>query len=109
MFKLLITIVVIAAIAGGLWYTGWLSKILPMIPMMHSQAPAPEQAATTTSQTPVAQAPAPVNDLPTAANDASDQALVQDTAAIDAQMQGLGSDNTSSSGSLNDKPVSQEY
>ncbi len=37
----------------------------------------------------------------------SDAALTQDTAAIDAQMNGLASDNANTNTSLNDQPLSQ--
>ncbi len=110
MYKFLIIAVVLLAAVGGLWYTGWLTKLVPMIPMMKSakvpEVPAP--AATTTAQT-EQKPPAPINDLPTATDDASDQALVQDAAAIDTQISELTTDNANAASSLSDKPVTQEY
>lgn len=103
MFKLLITIVVIAALGAGLWYSGYLTKIIDMIPL--------PQAATTATTTPQTSgvAQAPQSDLPTSETDASDAALAQDSAAIDVQMQGLSSDSASAQSSMSDTPVSQGY
>jgi hypothetical protein len=75
---------------------------------MMSGSQAPASAATTTQQTPTQQ-PQATNDLPTQPNDASDQALSQDQAAIDTQMQGLSTDSANAQASTNDQPVSQEY
>jgi hypothetical protein len=105
MIKFLITVVVLAALVGGLWWSGWLNKIIAMIPM---QTPVATETATTTP--PVANTQqTPPNDLPTATNDASDSALAQDSAALDAQIKNLGTDSANSSASLSDKPVTQEY
>lgn len=109
MFKFIIAIVVLLAALGGLWYTGWLSKIIPMIPSMKAAPAAQAPAATTTPVVAKEEPPAPVSDLPTADNDASDQALVQDMAAIDVQIKGLGTDTADSASSINDKQVTQEY
>ena len=76
MFKFLITVVVLAALIGGLWWSGWLTKIITMVSI---PAPALTQNAATT--TPVAKQQTPPNDLPTAPNDASDGALAQDSTA----------------------------
>jgi hypothetical protein len=73
---------------------------------MPKASPVAEQTATTTDQT--AAQPAPVSDLPTQ-GDTSDAALVQDSAAVDAQIKSLSSDQANLDSSLNDKPVSQEY
>ena len=41
------------------------------------------------------------------AKDASDAALVQDAAAIDTQISGLATDDTSLTSAINDKPLPQ--
>jgi hypothetical protein len=98
MTKWIIGIVVVVIAAGALWWSGWLGS-------MHMSPVATTQTATTTpSQT----APAPINGM-SASNDNSDAAITQDTAAIDAQMQGLNSDNANTDSSLNDQPVQQSY
>jgi hypothetical protein len=110
MFKLVITAVVLIIAAGAVWYTGWLSKWVPSIPT-YSQLMNP-QTATTTQETATNTQPQQqqaVNDLPTAANDASDEALVKDSASIDAQMSALQTDSSDAQSSTNDKPVTQEY
>jgi len=98
MAKWIIGIIVVAIAAGGLWYSGVLGKY----GMMASQTTATTTpaAATTTAQA-VAQ---PENGM-SANNDASDAALTQDSAAIDAQMQGLSSDSANMDSSMNDKSV----
>jgi hypothetical protein len=110
MFKFLATVIVLLAAIGAVWYTGWLTKWVPSIPspdsLFSSKAPV---TATTTQQTPTEQQPAAVNDLPTSQTDASDQALAQDSAALDVQMEALTTDSANAQGSLNDKPVTQEY
>ena len=102
MMKWIIGVVVIVAIGAGLWWSGVLNQF------MASPQPAPVQQATTTPQEQTQQ-PAAVNDLPTQSSDNSDAAMVQDTAAIDAQFQGLSSDSSSMDQSFNDKPTAQEY
>lgn len=104
MVKFLIIVIILAAAVGGLWYTGWLTKLTAMVGL--TQAPA-QQMATTTPQT--NEQPVAKNDLPTSQSDASDAALAQDAAAIDVQMQAMASDSTDTSAGLNDKPVTQEY
>ena len=111
MFKFIIIVIVLIAAVAALWWTGLLTQWVPSIPTpsaLMSGTPAPAPAATTTQQTP-AQQPQATNDLPTQPSDASDQALSQDQAAIDTQMQGLGTDSASAQSSTNDQPVSQEY
>ncbi len=95
MLKWIIGIVVIALAAAALWWSGWLGKMTPT------------PAATTTPQTTEQQTPqaqAPTNGM-SANNDASDAAITQDTAAIDAQMTGLTQDSGSIDSSLSDKSV----
>jgi len=109
MFKFVITIVVLLVAAGALWYTGLLSKWVPSIPT-YSQLMSSSTATTTPATTQTQQqAQAPVNDLPTATNDASDSALVKDSASLDAQMSALSTDSANAQNSTNDKPVTQEY
>ena len=104
MAKWIIGIIIVVLLGGALWYSGALSSLgLGMTP---SQTPtSTPQAATTTQQAAV---PQPENGM-AATNDASDAALTQDTAAIDAQMQGLGSDSANVDSSLNDKQTAQSY
>ncbi|HUD02905.1 MAG TPA: hypothetical protein VMR46_02710 [Candidatus Paceibacterota bacterium] len=96
MAKWIIGIVVVILIGVGLWYSGVLGTFMT--------PPAPvQQTATTTPQT--QQAAAQPEDGMSANNDASDAAITQDTAAIDAQMQGLTTDSANVDTSLNDKSV----
>ena len=97
MTKWIIGIIVIILAAAALWWSGWLK--------MGSTGPT-SQTATSTPQTQTA--PQPENGM-SATNDASNAALMQDAAAIDAQIQGLGTDSANVDSSLNDKPVSQSY
>ncbi len=46
---------------------------------------------------------------PSSRTDASDSALAQDQAAIDAQINGFASDSTAIQASLNDEPIEQDY
>jgi uncharacterized protein HemX len=78
-----IIVLVILIILGGVYY--W---------YVQSQAGTPTSATSATTATP-------------ASPDTSDGALVQDTAAIDAQMTNLNADNTSMNAS--DQPVTQSY
>ena len=95
--KWIVAIVIIALAGAALWWSGWLGAMMP--------AQAPAQVATTTQQqAPQAQAPVPTNGM-SDSNDASDAAITQDTAAIDAQMQGLTQDSANVDSSLNDKSV----
>ncbi len=110
MFKFIVTIVVLLIAGAALWWTGLLSQWVPSIPTYSALM---GTNATTTEQTP--QTPTnnteqqPVNDLPTATNDASDDALAKDAAAMDAELTVLAGDSASAQNSLNDKPVTQEY
>lgn len=96
MAKWIIGIVVVVIIGAGLWYSGVFKTF------MTPSAPA-QQTATTTPATQQAAAQ-PENGM-SANNDASDAAITQDTAAIDAQMQGLNSDSANVDSSLNDQSV----
>ncbi len=102
MAKWIIGIIIILLLGAALWYSGLLNSL----GMMSSQTPTstPEMATTT----PQAAAPQPENGM-AATNDASDAALAQDTAAIDAQMQGLTTDSANVDSSLNDKQTTQSY
>ena len=89
-------------LAGGawlLWWSGWLGGI---------QQPAPSTQTSATQQATSNTQPPTLNGM-SQANDTSDAAVAQDTAAVDAQMQGLVSDSSSVDSSINDKPVSQAY
>lgn len=100
MLKWIIGLIVIVAVGVFLWQGGYLTKQQP--------APQQEQAAAAPQQQQAPQPPRTAG-LPTADNDASDQALSQDTAAIDAQMQVVSADSTNVDGSLTDTPVPQAY
>jgi cytoskeletal protein RodZ len=101
MTKWIIGLGVLVIIGVGLWWSGVFSNLMP------SKTAVQNQATTTPQQT--QQQQQPVNDLPTATSDNSDAAIVQDSAAIDAQMQSLSSDSSAIDSSINDKPVTQEY
>ena len=105
--KIILGVIVAIIIIGGAGYY-WYSS-------MHSVSNA-AVTATTTDQNSTAQntASAPaggtsgtnVNALPSGSSN-SDAALTQDTAAIDAQMGGLNTDNASANQSVNDQPITQ--
>lgn len=98
--KWAIAIVVVAGGAWVLWWSGLLGgKQAPAAPATQTGA-----ATQATSNTP----PPTLNGM-SQANDTSDAAVAQDTAAVDVQMQGLNSDSASVDSSLNDKPVAQAY
>jgi hypothetical protein len=103
MAKWIIGIIIVVLLAGALWYSGVLSSF--GLGMMPSQTATTTQETATTTQQAVAQ---PENGM-AATNDASDAAITQDTAAVDAQMQGLGSDSAAVDSSLNDKQTAQSY
>jgi hypothetical protein len=109
MFKVIVSLAVLLVILGGLWWAGLITQFVPSVPM--PQDFFGMNPATTTPQIVTQQETesGPVNDLPTAANDASDEAIAKDSAAIDAEISSLGSDSTTAEGSLSDKPVTQEY
>ncbi len=112
MFKFLIAFVVFVAAVGALWWTGLLTKWVPTIPTPQSMMTAAvetQQPATTTPQTPPPPPPAPTYDLPTSASDATDEAIVKDSAALDAQITTLAGENTDAQNTLTDKPITQEY
>ena len=96
--KWVIGIIIVAALGWLLWWSGWLG---------HSSAPAASAPSTqqANTQTTVAQ---PTNGM-SAPTDTSDAALSQDTAAVDAQMQGLSSDSANVNSSLNDQPGTVTY
>ena len=94
--KWLIGLLIVAGGAWALWWSG-------LLPMKAKQAPAP---ASTTAATTTPQVPAPINGM-SAQNDASDAAISQDAAALDAQMQALDGDTTSLGASFADKPIIQ--
>lgn len=96
MAKWIIGIIVVGLAAGGLWYSGALTKL----GLTSSSTPTTTPMAATTTQQ--AAVPQPENGM-SANNDASDAALTQDTAAVDAQMQGLTQDSANVDSSLNDQ------
>ena len=95
-------IAAIIIIGGGGYY--WYKS-------MHSAVPTTAvEATTTTDQAATTPAPATnaatANALPSGTSN-TDASLNQDTAAIDAQMTGLGTDNASANQSVNDQPITQ--
>ncbi len=96
--KWVVALIVIGGGAWLLWWSGWLNKVQP--------APTTQSGAATeaTSNTP----PPTLNGM-SAANDSSDAAIAQDTAAVDTQMQGLASDSVGVDASVNDKATAQAY
>jgi hypothetical protein len=104
MAKWIIGIIIAALVIGGLWYSGFLSTMLT--PPSATTSPTSSTQSTTTQQ--AAAQPQPENGM-SANNDASDAALSQDTAAIDAQMQGLTTDTAQVNASATDQPVQQSY
>jgi len=96
--KWVIAIVVVAGGAWLLWWSGWLNNMQP--------TPAEQTGAATQA---TSNQPAPTLNGMSAANDSSDAALAQDTAAVDAQMQGLVSDSSGVDASVNDKATAQAY
>ncbi|TSC69686.1 MAG: hypothetical protein G01um101456_38 [Parcubacteria group bacterium Gr01-1014_56] len=101
MTKWIIGLGIAALIGVGLWWSGVFASLMSQV------ASGPQEQATTTPQT--AQNTTPVNDLPTGSSDGSDAAIVQDSAAVDAQLSALSSDSANIDNSINDKPVSQEF
>jgi len=93
--KWILAIVIIAALGWLVWWSGWLGAA-PVPP----PAPEPISAAPTTPE---------ITNGMSAPTDTSDSAIVQDTTAIDVQMQGLANDSTQVTSSVNDKPGSQDY
>ena len=101
MAKWIIGIIIVALLGGALWYSGWLGNR----GTMSAQTTSTPAAATTTQQAAV---PQPEDGM-AATNDASDAAITQDTAAVDAQMQGLTTDSANVDSSLNDQQTAQSY
>ena len=97
--KWIVGLIILGGLGWLVWYSGWLTSL------MSPAAPTSVQTATTTSPTPP---PQPTDGM-SASGDTSDAAITQDTAAVDAQMQGLTTDSTNIDSSLNDKPVTQSY
>ena len=94
-------VVVLVVLAGGTWlvmYSGVLNKPKPVTTT--------EQTATTTASVPEPEQN--MNGM-SVATDTTDEALLQDTTALDIQMQGLATDAASIDVSLNDKPGTQAY
>ncbi len=94
-----IAVVVIAALAWLLWWSGWLTN-------KQADLSAAARNATSTPTTTQQQPAGPINGM-SASNDASDQAIAQDSAAIDAQMSAYTTDTSSVDSSMNDKQITQ--
>lgn len=91
--KWIVALIVVAAVGWLVWWSGILNK--------KSETALPNQNASATSTEEV-----PQNGM-SKSNDASDAAVAQDTAAIDAQLSAYASDSSSVDSSMNDKAVSQ--
>jgi len=93
--KWILAVIVITAIGWLIWWSGWLGA-RPTPP------PAPE---------PIAAAPntPEITNGMSSPSDTSDQAMTQDVAAIDLQMQGIVNDSAQVAGSMTDKPITQDY
>lgn len=94
--KWIIALIVIAGLAWVLWWSGWLK-----MPGTPKPVDTGLQTATTTEQDNT-----PINGM-SANNDASDAAIAQDTAAIDAQIKAYATDSSNVDSSLNDKQIPQ--
>ncbi len=94
--KWIIGLIVLAALAWLVWYSGLLS----------APAPVAQRAALVATTTPQQSAATTTNGM-SAPADTSSAALNQDAAAIDAQVQGLQIDTTSVDASLSDKSITQ--
>ncbi|MEI6864111.1 MAG: hypothetical protein WCK46_01935 [Candidatus Adlerbacteria bacterium] len=90
-FKWVIAVVVIVVLGLLVWRSGWLTSVKPGMQTNTQGTKAPA---------------APTNGM-SASNDASDAALVQDSAAIDSQMQGYSADSAAVDSGLGDKSVGQ--
>lgn len=88
-----LAVIVVAALAWLLWWSGWLTN-------KQGSPMTGNQNATSTQET------APINGM-SASNDASDQAIAQDSAAIDAQLSAYTTDTSDVDSSMNDKQISQ--
>ncbi len=96
--KTVFALIIIIAAGAALWWSGWLNTIgFPV------QQPAQNTNATTTPEQQT-----PVNDLPTAADDTSDQALGRDVASLDVQVQAANNDTAQIDQGLNDTPIAQQ-
>ena len=93
--KWILAIIVITAIGWLVWWSGWLGAASVPPP-----APEPISIAPSTPE---------ITNGMSSPSDTSDEAMAQDTAAIELQMQGLTNDSVQVAGSMNDKPVSQDY
>ena len=93
--KWILAIIVITAIGWLIWWSGWLGAA-PVPP----PAPEPISAAPNT--------PEMTNGM-SSPTDTSDEAIAQDTAAVELQMQGLSNDSAQMANGMNDKPVAQDY
>lgn len=89
-----IAVIVVAALAWLLWWSGWLTNKQNVLSTGNQNATSTQEQA------------APINGM-SASNDASDTAISQDTAAIDAQLSAYTTDTSGLDSSINDKQISQ--
>lgn len=92
-----IAVIIVAGLAWLIWWSGWLTN-------KQGNPFGTNETATTTPTTNETQAP--LNGM-SVSNDASDAAISQDAAAIDAQISAYASDTSSVDSSLNDKQITQ--
>jgi hypothetical protein len=93
--KWIIALLCVAALAWLVWWSGWLRAPKPAAMLDQNQ-----QATTTPQQE------APINGM-SANNDASDEAIAQDSMAIQAQVKAYATDSSDVDSSMNDKQVAQ--
>jgi len=92
-------VIAVIVVGGGIWW--WVaSQSSAAAPTAETTPPAANQGAPTTPGAGVT----PSSSYPSGD---SDQSIQQDMASVNAQMNGLGSDNASVTQSLNDQPVQQ--
>lgn len=93
--KWILAILILAALGWLVWWSGWLGATPPPAPPAEPISAAPNTPEITNGMS--------------APSDTSDEAIAQDTAAVELQMQGLTNDSTQVTGSMSDKPGSQDY
>ncbi len=97
----IIVLLVVAALGAGLWWSGFIDPWLAQLGLTPAEEEVTEVGNETERQT------QPQSELTTGAN-TSDQALGQDAAALDAQMEAYGQASSDLDSSLNDQPVVQD-
>ena len=94
--KIIVWVVVVIIAGGGIWW--WMASQNSALPVVNNTPASGAAAATSTPNS------APSSSYP---QGASDQSINQDMTSLDAQINGLSSDNASVTQSLSDQPVQQ--